>query len=147
MQEPLRKTGDIPEFDSYPAPALEEPVIGSTRLDHELPSARSERLNATAERIGSMVGSAVGTMRRGLHVMPRRMDEAKERLSETGEDLRQDIRAAATDVRDTARQRIFEARLKTRHYVNENPFQVVGAAALAGFAVGVALRIWRWKRG
>lgn len=146
MQEPLRKTGDLPEFDTYPAPAPEEPIVGTTPLDHELPPVRSERLSATAERIGSAVGSAVGTMRRGLHVMPRRVDEAKERLSETGEDLREDIRAAATDLKDTTRQRIFEARLRTRRYVNENPLQVVGGAALAGFAVGVALRIWRWKR-
>lgn len=146
MQEPLRKTGDVPEFDSYPAPAPEEPAVGRVPLDGELPPARSERLNATAERIGSAVGNAIGTMRRGLHVMPHRMDDAKERLTETGEDLRQDIRAAASDFKDTARQRIFEARLKTRQYVNEKPFQVVGAAALAGFAVGAALRIWRWKR-
>lgn len=121
-------------------------MVGTVPLDHELPPARSERLSATAERIGSAVGSAVGTMRRGLHVMPRRMDAAKERLTETKEDLRQDISAAASDFRDTARQRIFEARVKTRHYVNEKPFHVVGGAALTGFALGVALRIWRWKR-
>jgi ElaB/YqjD/DUF883 family membrane-anchored ribosome-binding protein len=147
MQEPLRRTGDIPEFDSYPAPVPgEEPVIGRFPLDHELPPARSGRLNATAERIGSAVGSAVGTMRRGLHVMPRRVGEARERLSETGGDLREDALAAAIDLKETAQQRIFEARLRTRRYMNENPFQVVAAAAGAGFAIGVALRIWRWKR-
>jgi ElaB/YqjD/DUF883 family membrane-anchored ribosome-binding protein len=146
MQEPLRRTGDIPEFDSYPAPAAGEPVIGRTPLERELPPARSARMNATAARIGNAVGSAVGTMRRGLHVMPRRVDEAKERLSETGEDLRHDIRAAATDLKDTARQRIFEARLRARRFVDEKPIHVVGAAALAGFALGVGLRIWRWSR-
>lgn len=150
MQEPLRRTGDIPEFDSYPAPAPweREPelVIGRSPLDHELLPARSERLSTTAERIGNAVGIAVGTMRRGLHVIPRRVGEAKERMSETGGDLREDARAAALDLKETAQQRIFEARLRTHRYMNENPFHVVAAAAGAGFAIGVALRIWRWKR-
>jgi ElaB/YqjD/DUF883 family membrane-anchored ribosome-binding protein len=74
------------------------------------------------------------------------MDEAKERLSETGGDLRDDMRAAASDLKETAQQRMFEARLRARRYINENPLQVVGGAAVAGLALGMALRIWRWSR-
>jgi ElaB/YqjD/DUF883 family membrane-anchored ribosome-binding protein len=147
MQEPLRRTGDIPPYDDYPAPSQEEPIPGRSALRQATPYAQPEStLNSTAERIGNAVGSAVGTVRRRLQVVPRRMDEAKERLSETGGDVRDDLRAAAKDLKETAQHRLFEARVRARRYANEKPFHVVGAAAIAGFAIGVGLRIWRWKR-
>lgn len=149
MQEPLRNSGDEPAYDRDPASAADEEKIGRSTLEEPVlySRAENERLNATAERIGNAVGAAVGTMRRGLHIVPRRVDQAKERLGEAGGDLSADIRAAASDLKETARHRLFETRLKTRRYANENPFHVLGAAALSGFALGVGLRIWRWKRG
>jgi ElaB/YqjD/DUF883 family membrane-anchored ribosome-binding protein len=147
MPETLRRTGEIPTFDNYLEPAQEEPILGRSALPQAAPYAQPEStLNSTAERIGSAVGSAVGTVRRRLQVVPRRMDEAKGRLRETGGDVRDDIRAAAKDLKETAQHRLFEARVRARRYANEKPFQVVGAAAIAGFAIGVGLRIWRWKR-
>ena len=148
MAEPLKSSGDIPTYDTYPAPAPDEQLIGRSTLDQAAAYARPEngRLNATAERIGSAVGSAVGTMRRGLHVVPRRVDEARERLGEAGGDLRDDIRAAAGELKENAQHRLFEARLRARRYANEKPLHVVGAAAFAGLALGAALRIWRRNR-
>jgi ElaB/YqjD/DUF883 family membrane-anchored ribosome-binding protein len=35
--------------------------------------------------------------------------------------------------------------VQARHFANEKPFHVVGAAAILGLAVGVGLRIWRWR--
>ncbi|MCI0352717.1 MAG: hypothetical protein L0Z53_25125 [Acidobacteriales bacterium] len=146
MQEPLKKTGDIPTNDSYPAPSPAEQDLGASVPASAASGRRERNLKASAEQIGSVVGSAVGAVRRQLQVIPRRLDEAKERLTESGGDLRDDMRAAANEWKESARQKIYETRLKTRHYVNENPLQVVGAAALAGFALGVGLRIWRWRR-
>ena len=147
MQEPLRSTGEVPTYDTYPAPAQDEPPLARSPLDQAGPYPRpGSNLNRTALRIGNAVGNAVGTVRRRLQLVPRRMDQAKERLTETGGDLRDDIRAAATDMRDTAQHRIYEARLKARQFANEKPLHVVGAAAVAGFAIGVGLRIWRWRR-
>lgn len=146
MQEPLRKTGDIPTYDSYPAPAPGEENLDAPIPAVAEPERRERSLRASAEQLGSVVGSAVGTVRRRLQLLPRRLDETKERLTETGSDLRDDVRAAAYEWKESTRQTIFEARLKTRRYLNENPLQVVGAAALAGFALGVGLRIWRWRR-
>lgn len=146
MPEPLKSTGDIPTYDSYPAPSLDEPSLGSPRMAE--PAARlgtRNNLNAAAERFGSTVGGAVGAVRRRLQVMPRRVDEAKERFTETGAEVRDDVRAAAVEWKESAQRRLYEARVKARRYVNEQPFQVLGAAVFAGFALGVGLRLWRWR--
>jgi ElaB/YqjD/DUF883 family membrane-anchored ribosome-binding protein len=145
MAEPLRTTGDVPRYDTYPAPAPAEPeaMLPASHVAGELESANS--LNARAERIGNAVGSAVGAVRRRLQVVPRRIDQAKERLSETGGDVRDDVRAAAAELRDTAQASLNNARFQVRRYANEKPMHVIGAAAIVGFAIGVGLRIWRWR--
>src|SRR5438034_6420515 len=107
MPDPLRNTGDVPTFDNYPAPAPEEqdlsasalggPIVEQSRKSYGADS----NLNATAERIGNTVGNAVGAVRRRLQVVPGRIDEAKERLSEAGGDMREDVRAAAIEWRET----------------------------------------------
>jgi len=145
MAEPLRTTGDVPRYDTYPAPAAAEPepLLPAGHVAGELES--GSNLNAKAERIGNAVGSAVGAVRRRLQVVPRRIDQAKERLTETGGDVREDVRAAAAELRDTAQARLSNARFQVRRYANENPMHVIGGAALLGFAIGVGLRIWRWR--
>lgn len=145
MPEPLRSTGDIPRYDTYPAPTPGEP-LSSLPPDEPIPELeRGSNLNAAAERIGSAVGGAVGAVRRRLQVVPRRIDEAKERLSETGGDVRADVRAAAAEWKETAHRRLTDARFQVRRYANEKPIQVIGAAALLGFGIGIGLRIWRWR--
>lgn len=145
MPEPLRSTGDTPRYDTYPSPAPGEPeaMLPSSHVAGELES--GSNLNARAERIGNALGSAVGAVRRRLQVVPRRIDEAKERLTETGGDVRDDVRAAATEWKETAQRRLADARYQVRRYTNEKPIHVIGAAAMLGFAIGVGLRIWRWR--
>jgi ElaB/YqjD/DUF883 family membrane-anchored ribosome-binding protein len=149
MPDPLRKTGDIPTYDSYPAPSVQEPGVGKALYDQPLEdigrpeSQTARKLNATAERVGNAIGNAVGAVRRRLEVVPRRIDEAKERLSEAGGDMREDVRAAAAEWKQTAQRRLTDARIQARSYAYEKPFHVVGAAAALGLAVGVGLRIWR----
>jgi len=148
MPDPLRNTGDVPTFDNYPAPAPGEQVSaaasgGPIGDDSREPYGAGSNLNAAAERIGSTVGNAVGAVRRRLRVVPRRMDEAKDRLSEAGGDMREDVRAAAIEWRETAERRLSQARDQARRYANEKPFQVLAGAAVLGFVIGAGLRIWR----
>jgi len=151
MPDPLRNTGDVPTFDNYPAPAPEEQEFSASKLgepigeDSRQPYGTDSNLNATAERIGSTVGNAVGAVRRRLQVVPGRIDEAKERLSEAGGDMREDVRAAAIEWKETAERRLSQARDQARRYANEKPFQVLAGAAVLGFVIGAGLRIWRSK--
>lgn len=143
MPEPVRTTGDIPRYDTYPAPSPAEPeaALLPGHPPAELESGSS--LNVRAERIGNALGNAVGAVRRRLQVVPRRIDEAKERLTETGGDVRDDVRAAAAEWKETAQRRLSDARFQVRRYANEKPIHVIGAAAILGFAIGIGLRIWR----
>jgi ElaB/YqjD/DUF883 family membrane-anchored ribosome-binding protein len=143
MAEPLRSTGDTPRFDTYPAPADTEPeaLLPAARVAGELEAGSD--LNARAERVGNALGNVVGAVRRRLQVVPRRIDEAKERLTETGGDMRDDVRAAAAEWKDTAQRRLADARAQVGRYADQKPLHVIAGAALLGFAIGVGLRIWR----
>ena len=149
MPDPLRNTVDVPTFDNYPAAAPEEQDLSASALggpvveDSRQGYGANSNLNATAERIGSTVGNAVGAVRRRLQVVPGRIDEAKERLSEAGGDMREDVRAAAIEWREAAERRLSQARDQARRYANEKPFQVLAGAAVLGFVIGAGLRIWR----
>ena len=151
MPDPLRSTGDIPTYDSYPAPTVGEPGVGGSaagvRISNvsRVGSETGGNLSATAERVGNAIGNAVGSMRRRLQLVPRRIDEAKERLTEAGGDMREDMRAAAAEWKETAQRRVSEARIQVRRYANEKPFHIVAGAAVLGMAIGVGLRIWRWR--
>lgn len=143
MAEPLRTTGDVPRYDTYPAPAPAEPeaMLPLNPVAGELEG--GSNLNTKAERIGNAVGSAVGAVRRRLQVVPRRIDQAKERLTETSGDIRDDVRAAAAELRETAQARLANARFQLRRYAHEKPLHVIGGAAILGFAIGVGLHLWR----
>ena len=149
MPDPLRNTGDIPTFDNYPAPAPQEQQVSPLATDGPIGEdsrqayGADSNLDATAERIGSTVGNAVGAVRRRLQVVPKRIDEAKERLSEAGGDMREDVRAAAMEWRETAERRLSQVRDTARRYADEKPFQVLAGAAVLGFVIGAGLRIWR----
>jgi ElaB/YqjD/DUF883 family membrane-anchored ribosome-binding protein len=155
MPEPRRTSSDVPEFDTYPAPVNAErelPPIGQTT-----PS--SKALNATAEKIGSAVGSAVGTLRSAssrVKIMPQRgrdsvgdmrerLGDMTEQLKERSQELTQNAREAAEEWKQTARDRIMQARRRARAFTHENPLQALAVAAAIGFAIGVGLRIWRWS--
>jgi len=142
MPEPLRKTGDIPRYDTYPAPSPAEPEE-QLRPGYAAELEAGNNLNTRAERIGNAVGSAVGAVRQRLQVVPRRIDQAKERLSETGEDVRADVRAAATELKENAQRRLSDARSHARRFATEKPIHVIGTAALLGFGIGAGLRFWR----
>jgi ElaB/YqjD/DUF883 family membrane-anchored ribosome-binding protein len=162
MPDPLHSSGDIPRFDSYPAPAPEEFAsesgVGASlpiglSPARELPAstmASHERvnpaLNQTAEKIGALLGTAVRivkSMPRQLQAVPQNVSSMGERLREKSGELREDASEAARELRQNAEARLQLAREQARQYAYEKPFHVIAGIAGLAFCVGVALRIWR----
>lgn len=145
MPEPLKRTGDIPRFDTYPAPAPEE----NWRAGRELKSGAAERqeaLNQTAEKIGTALGtamSAVSNIRRIPDRWQEKMHGIGDRLRDAGEDLKQDALDAAQEWKQTAQQKVDEARLEAQRFAYFKPFHVIGAVAVLALVAGAGLRIWR----
>lgn len=113
-----------------PVPERELPAGSDTNL----------RLRNTAESVGNAVGRAVNKVR----TLPRRVSSMKERFTVIrgggGEG------ASAADIKETARQRIDEARSRARYYAHEYPVEFIATAGAAAFALGFILRVWRSSR-
>jgi ElaB/YqjD/DUF883 family membrane-anchored ribosome-binding protein len=145
MPEPLKRTGDIPRFDTYPGPAAQE----NWRAGREVRSGeagRQESLNQTAEKIGTAVGTmvnAVSNVRRIPDRWQEKMHGIGDRLRDAGEDMKQDARDAAEEWKQTAQQKVEEARMEARRFAYLKPFHVIGAVAVLALVAGVGLRIWR----
>jgi ElaB/YqjD/DUF883 family membrane-anchored ribosome-binding protein len=100
------------------AAAVPEPpaLPGTPPPDRLLPEAdrTNPRLNAAAERVGGAVGSAVGSMRRGMRVVGGRDRATSTRLSEMADpkgrmsDLADSASATVSDLKDTASEKLDE---------------------------------------
>jgi ElaB/YqjD/DUF883 family membrane-anchored ribosome-binding protein len=170
MAEPLHKTSDIPNFDTYPAtPAL--PAEGETATTAKSP------LDERAGQAGATLGKAVAVVRnigdrlrtsgdsRGLgEKVTDIADQTKARAQEIGEATKaraHEIGEAAASraeewgrvlrerfdvLRRRARHQIRESNVRARRATRDYPLQVALAAGAAGFLVGVLLRIRRASR-
>jgi ElaB/YqjD/DUF883 family membrane-anchored ribosome-binding protein len=162
MPDPLHSSGDVPRFDTYPAPAPEELApessVGASEPiglspARELPAnttashARvNPALNQTAEKIGTLLGTAVRivkSMPQQLQAVPQNVSSMGERLRERSGELREDASEAARELRQNAQARMRQAQEQARQYAYEKPFHVIAGIAGLAFCVGVALRIWR----
>ena len=82
MPTPRRSSGDIPRYGSYPSPSPEElaGIPPGSQLPERASTGRRRmsdaELNATAERIGNAIGSAVDTVRN----LPRRIQRVPQRI-------------------------------------------------------------------
>ncbi len=134
---------------------MAEPAFPVDDPNHELPGPgpvavrevserpRNQRLNETAEAIGSAVGSAVETVKH----LPDRLQEMRERFTVIRGRAQEEAVSRAADLKETAQQRAREARTRAAYYSREYPLHVIAAAAGLGFVVGIALRVWRSRRG
>lgn len=111
--------------------------------ERELPAGddMNPRLRNTAESVGTAVGKAVNKVR----TLPRRVSEMRDRFTVirggAGE-----ATSSTEDLKDTARQKMYEARSRARFYAHEYPLQFIAAAGAAGFFLGFILRVWRSSR-
>jgi ElaB/YqjD/DUF883 family membrane-anchored ribosome-binding protein len=132
MAEPVSNINDagspvtgedrLNRLDEVPMP---DPLPGTPPPDHLLPEAdyrSNPRLNAAAEKVGGAMGSAVGSMRRGMRIVggrergsgrlgdmadPKgRMADLADSASATVSDLRDSATATVTDLKDSAAEKL-----------------------------------------
>src|SRR5437868_13374008 len=170
MSEPLKKTGDIPRYDSYPAPSMEEGRrIRDERFEQfgrEPGKDVNRELINTAQKVGTLLGTAVGTVRsaaartqeagrdRGQSLKESaqiKIEQAKSRIDETVQQARyraneviDDVKNRANEVTMQMRERTRETTRRATNYARENQQHVLLGVAAAAFADGFALRLWRW---
>src|SRR5207244_10172253 len=106
MPTPRRSSGDIPRYGSYPSPSPEElaGIPPGSQLPERASTGRRRmsdaELNATAERIGNVIGSAVDTVRnlpRRLQRVPQRIQSIRDQITGQVKDRSGDRAAQARD--------------------------------------------------
>lgn len=170
MAEPLHKSSDIPNFDTYPAtPAL--PAEGETVTTNK--SALEQR----AGQAGAAIGKAAAVVRsigdrlrtsgdsralgdkvsdiadqtkaRAQEIAGQtraRAQEFGEAAASRAEEWGRILRERLDDLRRRARHQVREGNVRARRATRDYPVQVALAAGVAGFLVGVLLRIRRASR-
>jgi ElaB/YqjD/DUF883 family membrane-anchored ribosome-binding protein len=108
----------------------------------ETKSRSNLRLNEATGAIGGAVGSAVEEVRR----LPERLEEMKARFTVIRGRAQEGAASKAADLKQAAREHAHGARSRAAYYAREYPLHVIAAVAGAGFALGIALRIWRSTR-
>ena len=142
MAEPVTRTPDFPDFDTYPG--------GLPDSGHMLPAGeqRSQNgINNAAERVGSAVGNAVVAAKRLPQQLNSTLNSVKNRLVLVkGRGVRE-VNARAADVKEAAGNTARNAQERARYYANEYPLHVIAGVACLAFLAGFGLRIWRGSRG
>lgn len=175
MPESLRRSSDVPDFDTYPA----EPPRQEKHIRRDGESALEQR----ARQVGTALGKAVATVRRTqealkdvvaetTEVAASEVDALKNKAHQTSarvSGLTDTVKAKAEDWTAAAVSRAEELRLaaeektsalgsriKAEYYrtriranqlVRDHPLHVVLAAGALGFLLGAGMRIWRTNRG
>jgi hypothetical protein len=101
-----------------------------------------DRLNNTAEAIGTAVGTAVERVRQ----IPERLADMKQRFTLIRGRARDRATDKATDLRDTAQDTARQVRTRAQYYANHYPVQTILGIAGVAFVFGFVLRIWRSNR-
>ncbi len=103
---------------------------------------RGDRKRDAAETVGAAFGKAVVRVRE----LPRRMADMKQRFIVIKGRTREDAASTAGEIRENARQKVYEARTRAEHLAHEYPIEFILGAGATAFVLGFALRIWRSSR-
>ena len=114
-------------------------LSGQTR---EITGERMAILKSQAGQTRARITDMAGDMAGKLKDKRRQWSEAAATASS---ELRHASAAKVTEVRSQARLKYYRARLRGHQAVREYPVHLVFAAAVAGFLVGMGLRMWRSK--
>lgn len=157
MAEPLHRSSDIANFDTYPSgPEL---VDEPNRLLPE--EAEASPLEQYGAQLGAAAGAAVVALRRAQQRVRRlasekratvtdiaaaRVREVQKEATNRAEEWGQTIRERTFELRRQTRNGLYRARLRAREIQNDYPVQVVMGACILGILTGAGLRIWRANR-
>jgi hypothetical protein len=104
--------------------------------------APTTRKREAAETVGTAVGKAVLRVRE----VPRRMAEMKQRFTVIRGRTREEAASTAGELRENARQKVYEARTRAEYLAHEYPMQFILGAGGTALVLGFALRVWRSSR-
>ena len=154
MTEALYKSSDLPEFDTYP-----DPATGASS---------DSLLIQRAEQIGTVVGSAVSSLRKARARLQELSDQTAEAAVTRINELAGTTKAKAQELGQTAAMRAselsdalvqkaahlgketkvqyFRARRRANQMVRDYPVHTLVAAGVVGVLLGVGIRVWRANR-
>jgi ElaB/YqjD/DUF883 family membrane-anchored ribosome-binding protein len=160
MAATLYRSSDVPNFDTYPSNQPEPQRLKGAR--------GNSALEQRARQIGTVLGTAVSTLRKAqvwvqeigsettesaVNCINDLAETAKSKAQELSQatatriqQLRETAQEKAEDMRDQAKAGYYKAKLRANQISRDYPFQVVVAAGVLGLLVGVTLRIWRSNR-
>jgi ElaB/YqjD/DUF883 family membrane-anchored ribosome-binding protein len=147
MPEPLTRTPDFPNFDTYPGG---RPTGRASLPPADGEAERERRLNGAAESVGNWVGKAVNRARE----LPERLESVRDRFTVVAGRQRDAAAGRASEwkdraqrrgdeLRQSAEQQLLRARLRAEQVTREYPLQVIAACAALGIVAGITLRLWR----
>jgi ElaB/YqjD/DUF883 family membrane-anchored ribosome-binding protein len=111
---------------------------------------QERKLHGAGETVGNVLGTVVhearelpGRMRdlkrRFQVISGRKTAELKQRASELGDEAESKVAESKRE----AHRELLQWRLLARRYARREPFRFVAGAAMAGFAIGFLLGLWR----
>jgi hypothetical protein len=142
MAEPVTRTPDFPDFDTYPGPT---PKAG--RLLPVPEKQGQSGMNQVGEKVGSTLGSAVSAARRLPQQLSSTLSSAKDRLVLVKGRTASEVNSRAGDLKEAASDKARQAQERARLVAREYPLHVLAGVAALAFVAGFALRIWRGSRG
>ena len=173
MPDPLRNDIDSTSSPGVQDVGLDtqsiDELLAGFPPERSLPRANHPRLNQAAVNIGSALGTTVGRVRSGLSVASDRQRALSRNIAQAVSEKTESITASIsqragelgdltqekaselldytqqtwTDARDRMNLRLNEMRRQASALRDEHPLELIGAFTAFGFALGVALRIWR----
>jgi len=70
-------------------------------------------------------------------------EQIKEQARETGEQLMERARTTGHELKEQAQVRLAQARSRAQVMAHQEPFRVIAMSAASGFVMGIVLRLWR----
>ncbi|MBZ5505973.1 MAG: hypothetical protein LAO78_10845 [Acidobacteriia bacterium] len=169
MAESVHKSSDIPNFDTYPStPPPGEPV-SYKGLERSSLEQRAADLGAAAgrialimkqtrdnlenlahysiyERLSGLAENALHRSERLRRVAATKVQGLTHIAQDKATELSRQAREKTAELGRHARSNYYRVRLKASQTVRDYPVETAVAAGVAGFLIGVGLRIRRAKR-
>lgn len=143
MAKPLRRTDDIPAYDTYPAP---EGTAAAANLESPGEGAGYNPRRRSLADAGGQLADTVDRARELARELPQRMEVVRQRFDHLRGRLGEESERQFDRAKIYADRAWQDTRVRAERMRQERPLQVLAAGAIAAFAVGAMLRMWRSRR-